>query len=161
MEEWKIVEEVPIYEVSNTGIVRHRKTLHPIKAKMAGLGYLQVKLWNGEKHLTRQVHLLVAKAFIGECPTRHEAHHKDGSRDNNKANNIEYISHRDNIIAKYRTGGIKRSNMSRRSIDESTARSIKVALHAGDKTVSDIAYIFNVTTAVVYGIKSGSSWSWM
>lgn len=161
MEEWKLITEVPIYEVSSLGDVRHIITKHSIKQKMTGRGYLQVKLWEGSKHLTRQVHLLVARAFIGECPSDKEAHHKDDSRDNNRSDNLEYISHRHNIRARYKQGGVRRSNMRRGSICEGVARAIKDELHSSNKTVTDIAYSFGVTTATVYGIKSGSSWGWL
>ena len=37
------------------------------------------------------MHNLVAAAFIGERPYKHHTHHKDGNKENNNVNNLEYV----------------------------------------------------------------------
>lgn len=43
------------------------------------------------------VHILVAKAFVEGYQPGYEVNHKDYDRKNNKASNLEWVSHTDNI----------------------------------------------------------------
>jgi hypothetical protein len=53
------------------------------------------------------VHRLVATKYIGQCPEHLETSHKDGSKQNNHASNLEYISHSANISKSYSEHGRK------------------------------------------------------
>lgn len=48
------------------------------------------------------IHRLVASSFIGECDL--EVNHKDGNKNNNRVENLEYVTHLDNIRHAISTG---------------------------------------------------------
>lgn len=50
---------------------------------------------NKQKHPL--IHILVARAFIGECPEGKEVNHKDSNRGNNIYSNLEYLTRKENI----------------------------------------------------------------
>lgn len=103
-ETWKETLE-GFYEVSDFGIVRRLKPGKGTwvgRVLKSGRGKQGYKCMQFQKR-THYVHQLVAKAFIGPCPLGKEVNHKDGDKGNNKAKNLEYITHQKNIIHAYLT----------------------------------------------------------
>ena len=107
LEEWREVEGAPSYEVSNLGRVRRAKGG---KSTSAGRilsnrprkknGYIPVVLSLGARGQKRQahVHQLVAEAFCGPRPSvAHCAAHNDGNSANNKAENLRWATHAENM----------------------------------------------------------------
>ena len=101
-----------IYEVSNTGKVRRIKV-----AQGGGLAVLTTRSWNkpgyrypkvtlnnNRRAVTRKVHQLVAEAFLGPCPIGKEVNHKDGNPINNRWDNLEYVTHPENVTHSYELG---------------------------------------------------------
>lgn len=65
-------------------------------------------LVNGvKKGKKKYVHVLVAEAFIGECPEGYQVDHVDGDKSNNDLSNLEYVSKRENDRRTYQNGGRK------------------------------------------------------
>ena len=61
-------------------------------------GYYTVKLSRDGKDSRAPVHRLVAEAFIGPCPEPGmEINHKDYNRKNNCVDNLEWLTHLDNV----------------------------------------------------------------
>ncbi|KKK95603.1 hypothetical protein LCGC14_2671120, partial [marine sediment metagenome] len=60
-------------------------------------GYLRLTISAYNKSLTFTVHALVAWAFLGPRPLKKQINHKDGNKQNNHANNLEYVTARENI----------------------------------------------------------------
>lgn len=107
MEEWKIIEECPMYEVSNLGNIRsyfnasHGKRLipKPISIKVDRIGYSFVHLKNKfGKRKPYRVHRLVATAFIKNPNNFPEVNHIDeNKKNNNSVNNLEWCTRVQNI----------------------------------------------------------------
>lgn len=56
-------------------------------------GYLSITV----QGKSRRVHQLVCEAFLGPCPEGMECCHNDGSRDNNRADNLRWGTRKDNM----------------------------------------------------------------
>lgn len=95
-EHWKPIEGYEgQYEASDLGNIRSyvkEENGKLLSAKNQYGNYLTVVLTdkNGNRS-TKRVHILVAKAFLGEIPKGYHVHHKDGNRQNNTVNNLEII----------------------------------------------------------------------
>ncbi len=92
------------YEVSNLGRVRslcHRgkPRWRPwlVKQGANGKGYCQVKLCRDSLVSSRQVHRLVAEAFLGACPDGRECAHLDGNPQNNQVSNLAWVTPKENM----------------------------------------------------------------
>ena len=93
-ETWKIIEESRKYEISNFGSVRRKlkteyKYLEPFEDKD---GYLKVCLCENQHRIYRFVHRLVAQAFIENTYNKPTVNHKDGNKQNNCLNNLEWAT---------------------------------------------------------------------
>ncbi len=112
MEIWKAIDGFEsYYEISNTGKVRSIDRIitnslnvkshikgKEIKPFIVNGGYLQVRLNKENKASRFYVHVLVAKAFIPNPFNLKEVNHKDYDKSNNNASNLEWITHKNNII---------------------------------------------------------------
>lgn len=99
---WKRVSYDSGYEVSNLGNVRsyyrsgHTRafeTPRAITPVIGSHGYPVVNL-RGKVFC---VHHLVCTAFYGDAPAGHEVGHGDGSRTNNEANNLRWVTRAENV----------------------------------------------------------------
>lgn len=90
MERWRTIQDFPQYRVSNLGRVRHG-TLN-LKLSAASDGYVRVSLSNGAIRKQRNVHLLVARAFVLNPLNLPTVNHRDTKRTNNRASNLEWRS---------------------------------------------------------------------
>jgi hypothetical protein len=97
MEEWKdVVGYECIYEVSDLGQVRNKKSGKILKHDDNGTGYLML----GLNHYGRKmflVHRLVAIAHIPNPNNLPEVNHKDGKKYNCFKSNLEWCTHKENI----------------------------------------------------------------
>lgn len=95
MEEWRSIDGYPNYEVSNFGRVRSfaRSEIHFLKPCYDGKkNYLHVKLSADGRRISRNVHRLVAEAFV-ENPFNYPCiNHKDEDKTNNMADNLEWCT---------------------------------------------------------------------
>jgi hypothetical protein len=103
-----------LYEVSDLGRVRSLprqtpngmrggKILKPVARNK--YGHVRVSLHaSGRSSMLRQVHQLVAEAFIGECPDGMEPRHGDGDPGNNAASNLSYGTKSENCLDSVRHG---------------------------------------------------------
>lgn len=102
---WKPIEGYDgIYEVSNKGRVRsYYNNKHGMRKKpriikgLSGL-YETVALRKNGKNNTQNVHRLVAQAFIPNPNNLKEVNHIDGNKKNNIVTNLEWVSHKSNMV---------------------------------------------------------------
>ena len=99
METWKNVQGYEKYQVSNQGRVRSitkKGKIKILKPQLNKSGYYRVWLSKEGKTQRFLVHRLVALAFI-ENPEGHpQINHIDFKRTNNRVENLEWITHKDN-----------------------------------------------------------------
>lgn len=101
------------YEVSSLGKIRSVNRYITNKG-LKGRGYtlngkqLKVCKANNEYYVvnlgrkTHFVHRLVCEAFIGAIPKGMTVNHKDGNKANNRAENLEILSYKDNHLHAFR-----------------------------------------------------------
>lgn len=97
----EIWKEVPgyegLYEVSNKGRVRslfrYKKLLKPSPITN---GYLTVELWKDKQRKRIGIHRLVAMCFCPNPNGKPFVNHLDETRDNNNADNLEWVTHVEN-----------------------------------------------------------------
>lgn len=169
-EVWKpVVGYEGEYEVSNLGRIKSKartiihghtgtriipETIRKIQTRSHGRKYV---LLSNKRPIA--IHRAVAEAFIGPCPDGCNCNHIDGDPANNRVENLEWITHSENMKHAYRNGltpvGEKRGNS---KLTNSTAASIKKMLRDGVR-VFEVAKHFCLHKSTVQNIKNGSCWA--
>ena len=85
------------YQVSNTGIIRNKLTGKILNPNKDCKGYLRISLSKNNVKETIKVHRAVAIAFVGNPNNLPQVNHKDGNKENNRVENLEWVSNYDNM----------------------------------------------------------------
>lgn len=104
-----------LYEISNYGQVKscdkRRGTNYScfIPAKIMassdnGSGYRNVGFSKNSKQYTKYVHILVAQHFIPNPENKPEVNHKDGDKNNNRSDNLNWSTRKENEEHAWSTG---------------------------------------------------------
>lgn len=77
-----------------------------LKPEVLSTGYLRITLRDGKGNRARpRIHQLVATAFIANPEDKPEIDHIDGNRKNNRADNLRWVTHEENVrYARERNG---------------------------------------------------------
>lgn len=179
MELWKdVVGYESYYEVSNLGRVRSKERVLPHninkgnyvkKSKVLSTqirkGYVFVCVCVNGIRKALPVHRVVAKAFLPNPENKAQVNHIDGDKTNNKLENLEWATAKENVDHAVRTGLIKKGSRSSRSIlNEDIVREIKIKLNNGDTQLSIVRWLevthgIKVSRGLIGRISNGSAWS--
>jgi len=114
-------------------------------------GYLFVTLAVSNIHWHKTIHSMVAGAFISPRPSGAQVNHKDGNKQNNSLDNLEYVSAKENAKhALYVLGKAKKLTFDQ-------AKDIYYAKQKGE-TRAVVAKRNGVTIHMVTAIWMGKSW---
>jgi len=104
IETWKILSEFAgKYEVSNFGNVRFCTNKKLLKKSFRG-GYVRVWLIEGNFKKQLSIHRLVAKLFIENFYNKPQVNHINGIKDDNRVDNLEWCTNRENVLHAIKTG---------------------------------------------------------
>src|SRR5271157_4213425 len=170
---WKSIYK-GYYEVSNLGRVRRIKPGSPntyvgkiLKVHNKKDSYVKVQLYrivDGKRYRKPyEVHVLVAKKFIGPCHVGKEVNHKDLDKSNNRVDNLEYVTSKGNKEHAVRHGVCYgRDQHGERNaaakLDFNTVSKIRKLYGSGNYSQPKLAKKFNVTQPTVCYIVNNKTW---
>ena len=93
-----------IYEVSSFGRIRNKETGHIKAFHITKFGYCRLTLYKGKLSKKYAVHRLVAEAFIPNPQNKPQVNHIDGNKQNNRVDNLEWVTQTENMIHAYTHG---------------------------------------------------------
>lgn len=146
MESWKLI----YYEGKNTGVLVSNKgklSKHGIPAKLydSGSGYLTFGLCSGitksgkTTTIRKYLHRVVAEAFVENPFNLPQVNHKDGNKQNNAADNLEWVTKSDNIRHMHSLGLTSRGKITKVELTDSEVQNCYLrAKHYGE-SITDIA----------------------
>lgn len=145
--------ELTEYLVSTDGRIKHKPT-NTILKPFYNKGYAIIVLVIKNKHKMFKVHRLVANAFFGKPENKNmEVNHINGIKQDNRIENLEWVSPRDNCIHAV-ISGLKPDV----KINVETAHKICRLLATRKYTNKEIAKMCNCTKGIVNDIRIRHSW---
>ncbi len=157
-EVWRPIKGFP-YDVSDMGQVRRSQgaslpkgsPLHPVNL----FGYPAVGLWkDGEQF--GQIHLLVLEAFVGPCPPDHQSNHKNGRRDDNRVENLEWVTEEDLNARLSQPSLESRGYLTK--LQEWQVIAIRALYATGDWVQWKLAEVFGVHQSLISDTINRKSW---
>lgn len=120
---WAIYKEFPKYGVNKSGQVcsfdyNHTRKLKIIKQYKDRDGYKYVFLIVDNKRYKRLVHRMVLTTFIPNLENKPQVNHINGTRDDNRLENLEWCTAKENVIHSYKINNKKTSDLSRKKASE-------------------------------------------
>lgn len=104
-EVFKTVNGIPNLQVSNMGRIRNLRTGNVFCGRInKKTRYRETCVNVNGKNKWLLVHRLVADAFCEKRPGATEVNHKNGDREDERADNLEWVTHGENLLHAYETG---------------------------------------------------------
>lgn len=103
-EDWKEVTGWPRYQISNYGWLFDSKMGRLWEPAVSSSGYRQIMLLGVEEKKSFYIHRLVAFEFVPGYFEGAVVNHKDGVKTNNRADNLEWVTHQQNMQHMHETG---------------------------------------------------------
>ena len=164
-ETWKSIPSFESYSVSSHGRVKRtiqsRSNMPKIlKPWIESHGYCQVELSNKDGQKTFRVHRLVLSVFMGDPKKGQVCNHKDGDKQNNNIDNLEWCSSSYNMKHSYKNGlhSKRHGEMSHYAkLTKDHVLYIRGLLENGVKCI-DLANNFGVSRFCIYDIRDRKTW---
>ena len=108
------------FEASITGMIRNKETREYRKPYINDSGYFVVGIYDSTKKGTvhHRVHRLIAETFIPNPDNKRTVNHIDGNKLNNKVDNLEWATHRENLAHARNIGLVVTTERQRKTASE-------------------------------------------
>lgn len=162
------------YEVSQCGLVYRKEYVIKKKLKQGitdvvmkrilmkihidRRGYNRVHLANGKKHTLVLLHRIVALAHIPNPENLPQVNHKDGNKNNNNVNNLEWITLIENMRHSWEIGLRKMGAGEKHPTAKLTNEQV-IDIFKSSLTKTELAKKYNVKHTTIHYIKIGRNWS--
>lgn len=168
-EEYRILPEFYPYSISNYGNVLNTKTNHFLKGEILKKGYIRINLSCGVNKRFL-LHRLVAYVFLKNPDNLPQINHKDGNKNNNCVDNLEWCTNDYNRNHAIKTGlwdNIRNKVLEncndplKKSGAKLNAKEVLVIVDYLNKGYStrQLANLYNLHISTILNIKKGKSWN--
>jgi HNH endonuclease/NUMOD4 motif len=156
MEEWRIIDDYPNYEASNTGFIRRKLTKKILKSSTneSVRKYLQVTIWSHKKKFTKYVARLIYNAF-SDCKCEQTIDHIDMNPMNNHIDNLRCVSFKENS----RNRTIYHYKERKYKITEDDKKEIINKLKSGEWTSWSVMKKYGLPTNYIHMVLKRGTWN--
>lgn len=173
IEIWKTIKNWP-YLISDRGrVISPEKEIKGrwgvyikksifLRQKINKFGYHMIVLQDNKKKRHAFIHVLVAEAFIGEKKIGTQVNHKDCNKSNNCAENLEYLTPKENTIHAYKNGCYpdqKGESHGGSKLTDSIVKKIRTILNQKAASASQLSKRYGVSQATISLIKTRKIWN--
>ncbi len=158
MDKFTTIPVLPNYEITQNGVIRDKRNLR-IKGQYVGsTGYYMVSVSQHNRTKPYRVHRLLAQTFIANPSDLPEVNHKDGNKLNNALDNLEWVTHKQNMTHAFATN-LANNTGERNGQSQLNSEQVKqIKQMLGKIPQRLIAERFKVSRTCVSGISTGRLW---
>ncbi len=164
LEIWRdVIGYEGLYQVSNLGNVKSLGNEFSRKERLLKLsfqskGYLTVVLQKDAKRKMVLVHRLVAEHFILNIYNKPQVNHINGIKTNNRVENLEWVSHRENLDHAINNDLTLKGEKNKKSkLKDVDVIEIHSLLQKGT-TTKELSETYNVSYSTIDGIRTNKYW---
>ena len=132
--DWKIINDYPDYAINSQGEVKSVKFDRLLKGSKNGSGYMYINLVKNKIPKSHAIHKLVMEYFGSKQPENSIIDHIDHDKTNNKIENLQWLSIRENT-EKYYDNFDKKKEIVRLYQEGKSIKEIIPLVGLGDSTV--------------------------
>lgn len=167
---WAIIDGFPFHRVTIDGRVQTMfrggkpgpdwLDMRPDTDRRKNKGYKRVCVIHNKQQKRTSVHRLVASYFILNAFNKPQVNHVNGIKHDNRAENLEWVSARENIVHAVKTGlnrGVRGEQQGQSKLTEDSIIKIKEMLSDGITQI-EIAKKFGVHQMTISKINTGRLW---
>jgi hypothetical protein len=157
---WKDVEGYEgKYQVSSFGRVRSFKqtNIYYFRGDKNHKGYIRVQLSNG-KAKAFSIHRLVCKAFHPNPENKPAVNHKNGVKDDNRAQNLEWVTHSENHKHAFKNGYMCKKGVKHHYAKLTEEQAFEIKYGHKDLLQREMAELYGLTVASINDIIKGRTW---
>ena len=172
IEKWKTIKNYPDYMISNKGRVKSnaRIVIHSdgkkqsqetrfLKLRYNKKGYTTACLSKNKKGIHKTVHRLIGLTFIPNPLNKPQINHKNGIKDDNRVDNLEWVTNKENCEHAVRNNLTKRGGDNHKSIfTNDEALKVKRLLKYSELSQYKIADLFGVKRHIIADINIGRTY---
>ena len=157
---WSTIPFAKEYSISITGIIKGKRK-STLKTRKDKDGYILVTIFGEEnRHIQCKVHRLVAECFLLELnksTDKNQVNHKNGIKDDNRVENLEWVTPRENIQHSFSTG----LNKGRPGANSKLSKKDVYEIYISNDTLTNLSKIYQVSYDTIANIKNKRTWSWL
>lgn len=157
--EWHTISSYPNYEITKSGLIRHKKFKKIKSVYLNYSGYKMISINNDGKPRPERVHRLLMETFVENPECKPNVNHKNGNKQDNRFSNLEWCTHKENMQHAFRTKLVnntgERNGQSK--LTEIQVKEIKILL-SKKTTQQKIADMYGVSRSCILGIHIGRLW---
>ena len=160
-EKWITIKEYNDYKVSNYGNIlsfkqNKEKLLNLISDKK---GYLIISLFKNNIQKNFRINRLVAQTFLPNPESKPEINHIDGNKQNNYVDNLEWVTHSENMKHAYKLGLCFQKG-EKNNASKLTNNDVLMihGLYLSFFSKRELALLFNISISNICYILNGKTW---
>lgn len=161
-DDWKQVEDFPVYWVSKRGDIISTKFdgIRLLKGKKEKTGHISIHISKDGKVYNKYLHVLILETFTTRRPEGMFCCHNNGISNDNRLENLRWDTPKANVMDRMKHGRGARGETSNSKLSEKQVIEVKKRIEKGEKAIS-ISKDYGNNKSIIQDILRGRTWAWL
>jgi hypothetical protein len=130
--DWRVIPSYPLYQVNLDGQIRRIDSGRILRPRILK-GYFVLNLRKNGRTVAVSVHRAIAEAFIDNAEKKPFINHKNGIRNDNRIDNLEWVTQSENELHKHAVLGVSSPMKDRFGYDHPLSKEVIAVSPSGER----------------------------